>query len=134
MTSVREYMTTSPLTIGGEQSLAVARRLMSESHVRHLPVRRGGALVGMLSNREVESLATLPGSSHLTVEEAMVPDVFVTSGDASLAAVADEMARRHIGSAIVVSDESTDVLGVFTVVDALRALADALRSPPAIGA
>ena len=134
MTSVREYMTKSPLTIGVEQSLAVARRLMSESHVRHLPVLHGEVFVGMLSNREVESLATLPGSSQLTVEEAMVADVYVTSGGASLATVADEMSRLHVGSAIVVGSDGTEVLGVFTVVDALRALADALRSPPATGA
>jgi acetoin utilization protein AcuB len=125
--NVGEYMTKTPHTIGVEQSLAIARRLMNESHIRHLPVLHGGDLVGMLSKREVESMAALPGSSHLTVEEAMVPDVYVTSGDASLAVVADEMARRNVGS----GDESAKVLGVFTVVDALRALADALRSPPA---
>lgn len=132
MKNVGEYMTKTPHTIGVEQSLAIARRLMNESHIRHLPVLHGGDLVGMLSKREVESMAALPGSSHLTVEEAMVPDVYVTSGDASLAVVADEMARRNVGSAVVVAgDESAKVLGVFTVVDALRALADALRSPPA---
>jgi acetoin utilization protein AcuB len=132
VTNVGTYMTRAPYTIGVEQSLAVARRLMSENHIRHLPVLHGGDLVGMLSDREVESFEALPGSSRLTVEEAMVPDVYVTSDDAPLAAVAEEMARRHVGSAIVVAGaESTKVLGVFTAVDALRALADALRSPPA---
>ena len=43
--------------------------------------------------------------------------------------VAGEMARQRIGSAIVLKDEH--VVGVFTAVDALRALADALTSPPA---
>jgi|SRR5579862_2602267 len=133
MTSVGAYMTKAPHTIGVEQSLAAARRLMSENRIRHLPVLHGGELVGMLSNREVASFEVLPGSSRLTVEEVMVPDVYVTADDAPLAVVADEMARRHLGSAIVVAGgASTKVLGVFTAVDALRALADALRSPPAI--
>jgi acetoin utilization protein AcuB len=135
VTNVAEYMTKTPHTIGVEQSLAFARRLMNDSHIRHLPVLRGGDLVGMLSQREVDALAALPGSSHLTVEEAMVPDVYVTPGDSSLAVVAEEMALRQIGSAIIVAgDENKKVLGVFTVVDALRALADTLRSPPATGA
>jgi CBS domain-containing protein len=65
-------------------------------------VLHGGDLVGVLSDREVASFEALPGSSLLTVEEAMVPDVYVTSGDAPLEAVAAEMARRRVGSAIVV--------------------------------
>jgi acetoin utilization protein AcuB len=88
--------------------------------------------VGVLSDREVESLEALPGSGRMTVEEAMVPDVYVTSDQAPLDDVAEEMARRRVGSAVVVAGDDDDkVLGVFTAVDALRALADALRSPGA---
>lgn len=135
MTNIGAYMTRSPHTIGVEQSLAAARRLMSDNRIRHLPVLHGGELVGMLSNREIASFEVLPGSSLLTVEEAMVPDVYVTSDDAPLDVVAEEMARRLVGSAVIVAgDESTNVLGVFTVVDALKALTDALRSPPATAA
>jgi acetoin utilization protein AcuB len=130
MTKVGKYMTAAPHTIGVEQSLAMARRLMAEHHVRHLPVLHGGDLVGVLSEREVESLEALPGSGHMTVEEAMVSDVFVTSDQAPLDDVAEEMARRRLGSAVVVGGAEHDkVLGVFTAVDALRALADALRTP-----
>jgi acetoin utilization protein AcuB len=125
-------MTMAPLTIGADQSLKVARQLMSQHHVRHLPVLHGGELVGVLSEREVQSFEALPGSSLLTVEEAMVPDAYVTSADAPLEAVAGEMARRRLGSAVVV--EGSDVVGVFTAVDAYRALADALKPPPAIAA
>jgi acetoin utilization protein AcuB len=128
MTTVGAYMTKAPHTIGVEQSLRVARQMMSQHHVRHLPVLHGGAFVGVLSDRELESFEALPGSSQITVEEAMVADAYVTPSDAPLDAVADEMAKRRLGSAIVVTD--SDVVGVFTAVDALRALADALRAPP----
>jgi acetoin utilization protein AcuB len=129
MTTVGSYMTKTPHTIGAEQSLRVARQLMSEHHVRHLPVLHGGALVGVLSEREVQSFEALPGSSLLTVEEAMVADAYVTPADAPLEAVAGEMAKRRLGSALVV--DGTEVIGVFTAVDAFRALADALKAPPA---
>jgi CBS domain-containing protein len=48
---------------------------------------------------------------------------------ALLGTVAGEMAGRRLGSAVVV--DGTSVVGVFTVVDALRALSDALASPGA---
>jgi acetoin utilization protein AcuB len=132
MTSVGAYMSRAPHTIGVEQSLGAARQLMSENRIRHLPVLHRGELVGMLSNREVASFEVLPGSSRLTVEEVMVPEVYVTVDDAPLAVVADEMARLYVGCAIVVAgDSSAKVLGVFTAVDALRALVDALRAQPA---
>jgi acetoin utilization protein AcuB len=133
--TVGDYMTKAPHTIGAEQTLKVARQLMHEHHVRHLPVLHGGDLVGVLSEREVESFEALPGSSLLTVEEAMVPDVYVTPRDAPLEAVAAEMARRRVGSAVIVNEQGgadgAGVVGVFTAVDALRALVDALKAPPA---
>jgi acetoin utilization protein AcuB len=127
MTTVGSYMTRAPHTIGAEQTLKVARQLMSDHHVRHLPVLHGGELVGVLSEREVRSFEALPGSSLLTVEEAMVPDAYVTAASAPLDTVAGEMASRRLGSAVVV-DDASNVVGVFTAVDALRALSDALRA------
>jgi acetoin utilization protein AcuB len=127
MTTVGSYMTRAPHTIGADQTLKVARQLMTDHHVRHLPVLNGGELVGVLSEREVRSFEVLPGSSQLTVEEAMVPDAYVTAASAPLDTVAGEMATRRLGSAVVV-DDASKVVGVFTAVDALRALSDALRA------
>jgi len=129
MTRVADYMTPGPHTIGREQSLVAAKQMMQKIQVRHLPVLHGGKLVGVLSDRDLTAVETLPGSRQMTVEDAMVPDVYVTSEDAPLATVAGEMARQRIGSAIVTKDEH--VVGVFTAVDALRALAETLTSPPA---
>jgi acetoin utilization protein AcuB len=129
MTTVADYMTPGPHTIGREQSLVAAKQMMQKIHARHLPVLHGGKLVGVLSDRDLTAVETLPGSRQMTVEDAMVPDVYVTSGDASLATVAGEMARQRIGSAIVLNKDE-HVVGVFTAVDALRALAETLMSPP----
>ena len=129
MSAIGDYMTAGPHTIGREQSLAAAKQLMHKSHVRHLPVLHGGKLVGVISERELDVIGALPGSKQLSVEDAMVPDVYVTSADASLETVAADMARLKVGSAVVVEGE--DVVGVFTAVDGLRALADVLRTRPA---
>jgi len=129
MSAVAKYMSPGPHTIGREQSLAAAKQLMHKSHVRHLPVLHGGKLVGVISERELDVIGALPGSKQLSVEDAMVPDVYVTSEDTDLATVVSDMARLKVGSAIVVKGD--DVVGVFTAVDGLRALAELLTIQPA---
>ena len=73
--NVRSYMTPAPHTIGRGQSLTVARPLMHEHGIRHLPVLDGGTLVGLLSERDVFLVESLPGTNPTEVraEEAMVP-------------------------------------------------------------
>ena len=129
MTAIAKYMTATPHTIGREQSLVAAKELMHKNHVRHLPVLHGGKLVGVVSERELDVISALPGSKQLSVEDAMVPDVYTIADDAQLETVAADMARLKIGSAVVLKDG--DVVGVFTAVDGLRALADVLTSRPA---
>jgi acetoin utilization protein AcuB len=129
MSAIAKYMSAGPHTIGREQSLTAAKQLMHKSHVRHLPVLHGGKLVGVISERELDVIGALPGSKQLSVEDAMVPDVYVTSEETDLATVVSDMARLKVGSAVVVKGD--DVVGVFTAVDGLRALAELLRSPTA---
>jgi acetoin utilization protein AcuB len=59
------------------------------------------------------------------IEEAMTADPYVVDADAPLSEVAATMAERHLGCAIVT--EQGRVVGIFTTVDALRAVADAAR-------
>jgi len=130
MIAIGKYMTAGPHTIGREQSLTAAKQLMHKSHVRHLPVLHAGKLVGIISERELDVIEALPGSKQLLVEDAMVPDVYTIAEDAPLDTVAADMARLKVGSAVVL--KGGDVVGVFTAVDGLRALADVLsREGPA---
>ena len=121
-------MTPTPHTIGLGQSLTVARRIMQEHGIRHLPVLDGGTLIGLLSERDVFLVESLPATNPADVraEEAMVADVLTTSADAPLAEVVQEMVDRKAGSAIVV--QGKQVIGVLTTIDALGALLDLLTS------
>ena len=54
MLSVSEIMTREPYTLGPDDTLADARKLMSEHHIRHIPIVSGdGNLVGLVSQRDV---------------------------------------------------------------------------------
>jgi acetoin utilization protein AcuB len=122
-------MTPSPLTIARDRSLAAARELMLAHDVRHLPVLAAGHLVGLLSERDlflVESLPSVdPGA--VRVEEAMVQDVFKVAPDDAIAEVVEIMIERKVGSAVVM--EADHVVGVFTTMDALVALHELLEQP-----
>lgn len=49
----REWMTPGPVTVTPEISLEEAQRTMLENGFRHLPVVRGGSVVGVVSLRRV---------------------------------------------------------------------------------
>ncbi len=58
MLTVAEIMTREPYTLGPDDSLADARNLMAEHHVRHIPILSGeGSLVGLVSQRDVLAAA-----------------------------------------------------------------------------
>lgn len=124
-TTIRHYMTPSPQTIGAEQMLTAAIELMREQQIRHLPVLRGGRLVGILSERDVALISGLPAVNPavIPVEDAMSDNVYTVHADTPLEEVAATMAANKYGSALVVG-ERDHVIGVFTTVDALHALAD----------
>ncbi|WP_266364015.1 CBS domain-containing protein [Tellurirhabdus rosea] len=54
-TTVREVMTANLITIAPDQRIEDAMRLMSEKHIRHLPVLDEGQLVGIISINDVVS-------------------------------------------------------------------------------
>ncbi|KTS31024.1 signal transduction protein [Methylobacterium indicum] len=63
LTLVREVMTRDPRTIAAEASLADAHALMRVGGFRHLPVMRGGEVVGMISLRDIPpGTAQAPGA------------------------------------------------------------------------
>lgn len=121
--TIAQSMTPSPLTINQKSSMREALALMEANGIRHLPVLHGGRLVGMVSDRDLRLIETLDGvdPAKLAVEEAMSQDVYAVAPETPLHEVARTMAERKYGSAVVM--EGTQVRGIFTTVDALRALA-----------
>ena len=119
-------MTPTPHTIGSDQTLAHAHDVMRAHGVRHLPVLRGGKLVGVLSQRDlyfVES-STLATRTVDEVAEAMTQDVYTVGPREHIGAVVKQMAEHKFGCAVVV--ERGHVVGIFTATDALGLLAKIL--------
>ena len=126
-TPIATLMTPAPHSIGRAQPMAEASRRMTEHRIRHLPVLDGGRVVGILSDRDLALVESLPGvdPEEVAVEEAMTPDPYVVGPEEPLGAVIRTLAEHRYGTVVVV--ENNRLSGIFTTVDALEVFAEALR-------
>lgn len=125
--TVREFMTPDPVTIDGGLSVNDARTRMFQINARHLPVYVQGHLVGILSDRDLARISSVDGfeSNSSTAEQACTPNPYVVGPDTPIAEVAQVLADQKFGAALVM--DSGNLLGMFTVIDAMRALVSLLR-------
>lgn len=126
MPKIREFMVKTPHTIGSDIPLPKAREMMQKFKIRHLPVQYGGKLVGVLSDRNIQSVISSDSPNKFFVEDIMIPDPFVVEADTPMDMVASIMAEEKFGCTIVTEDEK--VVGIFTTVDACRALRQILET------
>lgn len=126
MTAVVDYMTPLTHTLAPDAALAEVKTLMERFGIRHIPVVEGGAVVGIVTMSDVFVLDHTLGTDDEStlVREVMTKEPYTVDGETALGAVAREMTRRRIGSAVILHDGKP--AGVFTATDALRALGDAI--------
>jgi acetoin utilization protein AcuB len=101
---------------------------MATHHVRHLPVKKGAALVGVVSDRDVrQALDPQLGkpAANLRVRDVASLDVYLVDLSTPLDEVLAHMARTHVGCALV--RKGTKLVGVFTTTDACRLFGEYLR-------
>lgn len=120
MKRIAELMTPQPWTVQLDDSLTVARRMMAEREVHHLPVLDGGVVVGMVTDRDLAGTESRLG----TVGDVMMRTHQVTS-DAPLDEVLDAMTTDRFDAVIVTSARGVE--GIFTATDAVRVLRDVVR-------
>lgn len=121
MKRIADYMTRQPWSVQLDDSIGVARQMLAQREIRHLPVLDGDRSVGMVTERELARAADRAGA---TVEAVMAPAHSIDAS-ASLADVLDAMLSRR-SDAVVVTDEAGAVEGIFTAMDAVRLLRDQL--------
>jgi acetoin utilization protein AcuB len=126
------FMTPFPYSVDVDAPLKEAHAMMREHGFRHLPVTSGDAIVGVLTDRDIKLVLgpdfDHPKEEELSVRDAYVEQPCVVSASTPVATVARTMAENRIGSAIVAKNGK--LVGIFTVTDACRALAQVLEGPP----
>jgi len=130
---VADWMTRDVVTVGPDDSVSEALRLMGERRVKHLPVLEGGRLAGMLSDRDVKAYTPSKATSldiyelhyllaRAPVREAMTAEVLTAAPDTPVEEAALLLLERNIGCLPVLEGEA--LAGIISDRDIFRALVD----------
>lgn len=117
--SIENYMTKGPHTVGANEPLKFAEKMMKENKIRHLPVLKEKELIGILSLRDIRLIQGIDRDyAKLAVEEACVEDPIQVQKNEDVRKVCKLMAKNKIGSVIVMDKKK--IVGIFTEIDALN--------------
>jgi acetoin utilization protein AcuB len=126
---VRDWMSRNPITVQEDASFAEAWALMRERRFRHLPVMRGDAVVGVITDRDIRDAA--PSSVHaahtdtakiaaIKVKELAGKKVITVGPDDELERAAVKLFIHRIG-ALPVTEEGR-LIGIVTETDVFHAM------------
>jgi acetoin utilization protein AcuB len=132
---VVDVMTRNPLVMTPTETIGQADEIMSENRIRQLPVVDGGALLGIITDRDVRSF--LAESSLLDVEERakalktkvrdiMTSEPLTLAPDDDLQEAVELLIEEKVGG-IPVVDEAEGLVGIVTYVDVLRCFLNRLE-------
>jgi len=132
---VRDIMAEKVVTISADDSLSTVEDIMTLGGLRHIPVVRGGQLVGVVSQRDLlrASLSNLSSFGQderraflqaVEIRRVMSSPPIVIDADAPAEQAALVMAERKIGCLPVMRKGS--LVGILTETDLLRYFAGGL--------
>ncbi|MEX0943829.1 MAG: CBS domain-containing protein [Pseudomonadales bacterium] len=114
MIQVEEIMTRHPVTLGPNDSLDKAARLMNSHRIRHIPIVGAATeFLGLITQRDL--LATSGGAGKYQLKDVMRRKVRTTSEHESLRAAALLMQKHKIGSLPVLRGDK--LVGIITDTD-----------------
>ncbi|MEE8265335.1 MAG: CBS domain-containing protein [Acidiferrobacterales bacterium] len=114
-------MTAFPYFIKVDAGLKAATQMMERHGIRHLPVKDGDELIGVVSDRDIKR-----AKRELHVSDIVVRETYIVDLTERLDSVLLHLAQRHIGCALVVKEGR--LAGIFTTSDACRVFGEYLRS------
>jgi acetoin utilization protein AcuB len=127
---VGSVMTPFPYFVDTDDEVAEVERLMDEHHIRHVPVQQDGRVVGIVSRQDLyhsgDRILPNTDKARIRAREIMVANPYIVAFETPLNEVALEMAKRGIGSAIVLHHRK--LAGILSATDICRILAEILES------
>jgi acetoin utilization protein AcuB len=136
---VQDVMTRDPYVAFVRDSIRAVMSKLAEADVRHLPVTENGGLVGIVSDRDLrevvpsalDAIERPRESARILarpISDLMSADVVSVSPGDDLVEAIDLMIEHHIGAVPVVESGSTELVGIVSYVDALRAARELLAA------
>lgn len=135
--NIQDIMTKHPAHIGPDASIYAALNLLKDLDVRHLPVLENGQLVGILSDKDIQSLSAqelkrasqaetdfdLSSVLQQPVSDFMSGNIFFVYPESPIAEAIDIMLDQRVG-AVPVIDSDNSLVGLVSYVDIIRAATD----------
>jgi CBS domain-containing protein len=123
-------MTTGVVTISLDEKLDLVDEIMSSGDIRHMPVTKGGFVVGLVTQRDLlrAKLSSVIDFSEkdrkelletTDVEKVMVKDVKLADPNEPVVHAAKRMLEMKIGCLPVVNNDR-ELLGIITETDVMR--------------
>jgi CBS domain-containing protein len=131
--TVRDIMSTELTTLGHDDSLQLARDILTLGRIRHFPVLEEEKVVGVLSQRDLyqASLRSIMKYGEkfrriimegIAIKEVMTAPVITIAPHASVQEAARVMMERRIGCLPVL--EGSKLVGIVTETDMLKLIAE----------
>ena len=124
---IEEHMTEYPAIASRDTTVSEAFLFMNEMGFRHLPVLEDGKVVGIVSDRDLRQAKFLADDEDIRVADVMTMEPYCAKVGTPLSEVAKKMADNKFGSTVILNDTG-QVVGIFTVTDAVRLLSEILAS------
>jgi len=130
---VADWMTKQVVTVVPDDSVSHALRAMREKGFKHLPVVRDGAVLGVISDRDIKDFSPSPATgldiheinyllAKAKVKDAMAKRLVTTTADTPVEQAALVLFEKNIGCLPVVDGDV--LVGILTDRDVFRALVD----------
>jgi acetoin utilization protein AcuB len=132
---VVDVMTRNPLSISPSETVAQADELMSQNRIRQLPVVKDGALIGIITDRDLRSflsnslLSPPEEREHALgteVNEIMTTHPLTVAPDDELQDAVELLLEEKIGGVPVIN-ESERLVGIITYIDVLKCFLNRLQ-------
>ncbi len=132
---VRMWMTRDVISVPPEMPILEARDVMKQNLVRRLPVLKGGKLIGIVTQGDIQEAGPSDATSlsiwelnyllaRMTVAEIMTKDAVTVSPDTPIEEAALIMRRKKVGGLPVLEDGK--LVGIITESDIFEALCEVM--------
>ena len=106
MPTVAALMKSFPYFAQPDDTVAQIDRLMKEHDIRHIPIKQGGQVIGIVSERDLRWMRSpallLPDPEEIPVAHVQINNPYTVEITTPLNKVLQEMSERKIGAAVVV--------------------------------
>jgi CBS domain-containing protein len=127
---INEWMTRDVMTVSPDTTLPEAHRIISDYHIRRLPVVEDGRLVGIITRGDVRGAQPSDATSlsiwelnyllaRLKVREIMTADPLTIGPEATIGEAAQLMLDHKVSGLPVIEDDGR-VVGIITESDIFR--------------